>query len=504
HMGFQDYLPYLHWFILLGIATGFAAVLYIKSVGSVESFVHKLNIHPIIPPIAGAFLTGMIGIISPKSGPQNLEFAPIGLDNPLFGIEDVENIPSIFGNGYETITQLFANSPNLENWSFLGSGVVIVLLLLISLKLLATAFSVGSGNSGGVFAPALFVGAATGYCYATILNSAVKTISFTSQDYALFTLVGLAAVFAGSSRAILTMIFMASELTSSYYAFIPLMITCSISYFISRLTLQDSIYTLKLRQKGLKVSMAGPTDLLETMKVKDIMTTDVICVPENMTMKEFYPLAQTLEYFGYPIINFQGKYQGIVTVVHLRQAQLDGQIDKTVLELGEKDPYVLYPDETVEQAMSLLYRSQIGRIAVLDSPETNNLVGIVSHTDIIKCLELQKVKDHEDRKRADLNMIKHELRVLEETIGEHPQLKEKVKVIRRKPKEALWERNLLEYLRECSEKVPLEPLKEEKHEKSTKPSKKKKSSTAKTTTKSIRTKKPPKTKVEDKKPNENE
>ncbi|NHJ05654.1 MAG: chloride channel protein [Candidatus Heimdallarchaeota archaeon] len=458
---FSDYLPYLHWFLLLGVVAGLIAIFYTKSLGFIEKISHNIKIHPIYVPIIGGALTGLLGLLSPKNPAQNIDFSPIGSENTLFTITDVEGIPRIFGIGYETITALFYNEPLEESWSIFGSGIVLVLLLLLLLKVLATSLSVGSGNSGGVFAPALVIGATTGYSFAAILNNLIPTIQFTSQDFALFTLAGLASVFAGSSRAVLTMIFMASEMTYSYYTFIPLMITCSISYFISRIVMKENIYTVKLLQRGLDITMAGPTDLLETQKVRDIMTKDVVCVPENMTMNEFYSLAQTLDYFGFPIVDFKGKFQGMVTLVHLKHAQIDKNMDKTVLEMGETNPYVLYPDENVEQAMSLIYRSQIGRIAVLDSPDKRNLIGIVSQTDVFRCLEKQKLKDHEERKQADLDFVKHELKFLEDSIVDHPELTEKVKVIRRKPKEAMWESNLLDYLKECSKTVPIV---DEKHQ----------------------------------------
>ena len=452
---FTDYLPYLHWFLLLGVIAGFMAIFYTKSLGFVEKITHNTKINPFLPPIIGGALTGLVGLLSPRNASLDIVFAPIGKDNPLISVENVEGVPRVFGIGYETITALFNNEPLTDSWSFLGFGIIIILLLVLFLKSIATSLSVGTGNSGGVFAPALVIGSLTGYSFAAIIDNA-PSINFTSQDFALFTLAGLASVFAGSSRAVLTMIFMASEMTYSYHTFVPLMITCSISYFISRITMKENIYTIKLLQRGLDITMAGPTDLLETKKVRDIMTKDVVCVPENMTMKEFYSLAQTLDFTGFPIINFKGKYQGIVTLAHLKHADIDKQLDKTVLEMGDKEHYVLYPNETVEQAMSLIFRSQIGRVAVLDSPENRNLIGIVSQTDILRCLEAQKVKDHEERKKADLEFLKQELKFLEDSIVDHPELTQKVKVVRRRIREAAWESNLHDYLKECATTIPIE------------------------------------------------
>ncbi|NHJ39852.1 MAG: CBS domain-containing protein [Asgard group archaeon] len=472
---FSDYLPYLHWFLLLGVFVGFIAIFYLRSVGLVEKIVHKVkHVHPIVWPIAGGLMTGLLGLISPKAGPQDLSFSPIGEDKPVFTIFGVNGIPRIFGVGYETITALFDNKPLDESWTIFGGGVLLVLVLLVLLKILATGFSVGSGNSGGVFAPSLVIGAASGYFFAALIDRLIPSIVFASQDYALFTIAGLAAVFSGASKAVLTMIFMASEMTHSYHTFIPLMLTCTISYVISKIATKENIYTQKLLQRGINISMAGPTDLLVTYKVKDIMTTDVICVPENMKMREFNTLANTMDHIGYPIINMKGEFQGIVTITHLKLAINSNELDKTVLEAGEKDPYILYPNDTVEHAMSLLYRSDIGRLVVLDSPNSKNMAGIVSNSDVLKCLEIQRVKDLEERKLADRKLHEMELKMVENAIEQYPELKEKVRVISLETIEKQIEKDLLAYLREECEDQPLSVQLEEEYKKHIRERKKRK------------------------------
>ncbi|MBN1329514.1 MAG: chloride channel protein [Candidatus Heimdallarchaeota archaeon] len=458
---FQDYTPYLHWFVLLGIVTGFASVFYVKSVGIIEKLAHKIKTHPIVWPISGAAITGLIGLISPRATSQDLEFRPSPYSDPLIIRENVEGIPRIFGVGYDTITALFENKPIEDGWTLIGGGVIFVVLLLLVLKILATACSVGTGNSGGVFAPALFIGATTGYGFAVIINRIFPSLAFELQDYALFTLVGLASVFSGSARAVLTMIFMSSEMTHSYYTFIPLMISCTISFFISKVTMRESIYTQKLAIRGVNINLAGPTELLELYKVKDIMTKDIICVPEDMRMAEFHSFSDTMDHVGYPIINMQGEFLGMITNIHLKKATALNEMDKTVLDFAEREPYVLYPEETVDQAMRLLYRSDLGRLVVLDSIGSKNIIGIVSNTDVLKCLEMQRLKDLEERKSADQKLIKTELQMVEKAINEYPELFEKIKVIHRGQKELLTEKELLEFLREaCIDKTLEEKIDE--------------------------------------------
>ncbi|HUT81588.1 MAG TPA: chloride channel protein [Candidatus Bathyarchaeia archaeon] len=461
---FSVYVPYLHWFALLGVVTGLVSVFYVKSVGLIEKLVHKVKAHPLIWPIAGGAATGILGLLSPKAGAQDLNFTPVSNSESLFGIPNVVGIPRIFGVGYETITALFENKPIEDGWTIVGGGVILVMILLMLLKILGTACSVGTGNSGGVFAPALFIGATTGYGFAVVINRIFPTLGFSLQDYALFTLVGLASVFSGSSRAVLTMIFMASEMTHSYYTFIPLMISCTLSYFISRISMRENIYTQKLALRGVNISLAGPTDLLETYKVRDIMTKDVICVPENMSMREFDSFIDTMDHVGYPIINMQGEFLGMITTTHLKKALASKEMDKTVLDSAQKEPYVLYPEETVDQAMRLLYRSDLGRLVVLDSIGSKNIIGIVSNSDVLKCLEIQRFKDLEERRFVDKELAKSELQMVEKTLEEYPKLFDKVKVIHREHKEKMTEKELLEFLRESCIEKSLEEKVNEKYQ----------------------------------------
>ena len=177
---------------------------------------------------------------------------------------------------------------------------------------------------------------------------------------------------------------------------------------------------------------------------------------------EFDSLVKTMDHLGYPIINMEGKFLGMITTTHLKEALSTNQMDKTVYEIGEKDPYVLFPNETLDQAMSLLFRSEIGRIAVLDSPETRNLVGIISNSDILRGLEMQKLKDLEERRYADQKLAELELRLVQKTIEKYPELAEKVKVIKREDVNRIIEKDLLNFLREkCAVNTLKEKIEEE-------------------------------------------
>lgn len=419
----DSFMGDIHWLLLLGIFAGLVAIFYTKFFHFLRGLFERLPIHPLLLPISGGLLTGLVGLLSPQN---------------------YQGLPLTFGGGYETITAVLNDDYTVLDEINPFSSIILLLAVLAILKLLATTFSIGTGNSGGIFAPALFIGC----CSGGFFSKTISLLPNESLNHSVFALMGLASVFAGATKAPLTMIIMSAEMTGNFVLLIPLMLTCSVSYLLCRFALKESIYTQSLADEGLAVSLAGPTELLAKYKVEDVMTRDVICVPKDMTMEEFYSLVLTMDHLGYPIIDIDGTFQGIITTSHLKKAQIQGEMAATVYERGVKEPQVLYPDQSVDEAMRMLYRSEIGRLVVLDSPEKRNLVGIVSNSDVLKCLELQHIQDLEKRRRVDQQLAIAELEIVEKAITERPELEKKVKVITRKKDNQLIERDLLKFLEE--------------------------------------------------------
>ncbi len=147
----------------------------------------------------------------------------------------------------------------------------ILLLLLFGAKLLATSLSLGSGASGGIFSPSLFMGAVLGGAYALLISQVVPGLSLDPTNTAI---IGMAALVAGATGAVITSIVMIFEMTRDYYVIVPLMAAVSVAYGIRRVFMMDSIYTLKLRRRGhfLPDSLHTPVYMLRTAE-------DVLSVP---------------------------------------------------------------------------------------------------------------------------------------------------------------------------------------------------------------------------------
>jgi CIC family chloride channel protein len=206
--------PELVLFILLGALLGLLSVVWIHSLSTIDGFFHRLPLPDKYRPGIGGLLVGIIIVF----------------------------VPLVARVGYP-VTEIALN----------GGLLLFPLLLLMIFKMLATSTTLGSGGSGGVLAPSLFVGAMGGGAFGLLFQVAVPGMLTPPMAFAV---VGMAALFAGASRAPLTCILLIAEMTRSYQLLVPLMVACVASYVASSAIQRDSIYTWKLSRRGIDLKSA--------------------------------------------------------------------------------------------------------------------------------------------------------------------------------------------------------------------------------------------------------
>lgn len=198
-------------YLAFGAITGLLAAVVTKSIYWVEDQFEKLPIHWMWWPAMGGLAVGLIGLIEPRS----------------------------LGVGYSNITLNLAGS--------MGLGAAASILVW---KFLSWSIALGSGTSGGTLAPLLTLGAAFGFLAGTILGSYVPELH---TDVSTMALIGMAALFAGSSRALLASVLFALEGTKQPMGLVPLLGCCSIAYLVSSMVMKNSIMTEKIARRGLQV-----------------------------------------------------------------------------------------------------------------------------------------------------------------------------------------------------------------------------------------------------------
>jgi H+/Cl- antiporter ClcA len=233
------------WYILLGAITGIAAAFISKSIYFIEDLFEKLPIHWMWWPAIGALAVGVTGY-----------FAPYTL-----------------GVGYSNISQLLSGNLSVQ-----------IVIGLCFLKFISWSVSLGSGTSGGTLAPLLTIGGATGLG----LGMLVLTI-FPHSDINLPTcaLIGMAAMFAGAARALLTSIVFAFETTMQPHGLLPLLGACTAAYFVSFFLMKSSIMTEKIQRRGVTTPDAYSPDILQGIRAEDAMDRNVNI--ENEPLVYVYP-----------------------------------------------------------------------------------------------------------------------------------------------------------------------------------------------------------------------
>jgi CIC family chloride channel protein len=282
-------------------------------------------------------------------------------------------IPAFFGVGYEVVSV-----------ALLGNTTLIVGLILLFLKLIATTLTLGSGGSGGTFAPALFLGAMLGVVFGHAVNALFPNITAPAGAYAL---VGMAAVLAGTAHAPATSILLLFELTRDYNIILPLMLATVISVLISKTIQPQSSYTIKLARRGIHLQQGRDVDLMESVTVAEAMERNYESVPPDLPVTELATAFERTHHHGFPVVTTDGTLVGVVTVSDLKRA-LDENHNfeqRKVKDIATThDTLVAYPSESLATAMLRLGVRGVGRLPVVSQDQPPRFLGMLRRENIIR------------------------------------------------------------------------------------------------------------------------
>ncbi len=378
--GYSFSISELPSYLVLGLFCGVISVGFIKILHDVEHTFDRRKIHPVVKPVIGALLLGVVGVGY---------MLAIRAHNPAAAGE----VPHFFGNGYETIRSLIEPASYGEAEAathMIGAGAaharpvpaaLWAIVLLLACKALGTALTLGSGGSGGVFAPSLFLGAAAGAAFGVALEQ-VGLMPHNGSPAA-YALVGMAAVLAGTSHAPLTAIILLFEITRDAYVLLPIMLSAVVATIVAQLLMRDSIYTHALRARGL---LLGST--LDTTMLRKLTARDIQAGPHNPIHPDD-PITRLLEYRDrlrindFVICDREGCFLGMVTGDDLRQVVLapDAAPYMTVDELLRKDFPVIDPDETLDSAMEKFSKHLVASLPLVEGgtgPRARRVTGLIT------------------------------------------------------------------------------------------------------------------------------
>ncbi|MFK0291834.1 chloride channel protein [Streptomyces sp. NPDC090442] len=281
-------------------------------------------------------------------------------------------LPEMYGVGY----------PVLEK-ATRGGYVIAFLLLLLVGKVVATSLTIGIGGSGGVFAPSLFIGAMLGAAYGALAG---HLIPGTAGEAGAYALVGMGAVFAGASHAPITAVVILFELTGQYTIILPLMLAIVLATATSRLLTRDTVYTLKLRRRGIDLHTPAPHAALGAQTVGAAMDD----VPEPLSPKAELTTAADLlarsERGVLPVVDDHGRCLGTLTARAVAEALADSPAARPgrVGDLVRPTP-AISADMPLATAVHALATASGTSLPVLD-PDGKRLVGWLTHQSVLRTL----------------------------------------------------------------------------------------------------------------------
>ena len=350
----------------LGLLAAGASIVFVRALYKCEDIFDQCRLPEYLKPAAGGLLVGAVGVAFPQVfgvgyGPQPVGSGPGALDLVLVGR--------------------------------IGLGMATALVLL---KLVATSLTIGSGGSGGVFAPSLFIGAMLGGTFGQIAHHFWPAVTAGSGAYSL---VGMGAVFAGAAHAPITAILILFEMTGDYRIILPLMTAVVTSSLVAQRLSRDNIYTLKIRRRGIDLAEQPATDLLDSVTVGEVMTTDFETVQANMPVVQLLDRLLQSRRRGLPVVDAEDKLIGIVTLSDVQRSAVSGDADRTVADIATLSPVTCFPDQTVREALQQLGGREIGRLPVVDRLDSTRILGVLRRENVVTAYA-RLLHDNEAVRRA--------------------------------------------------------------------------------------------------------
>ncbi|GAB6264749.1 MAG: chloride channel protein [Methanothrix sp.] len=344
----------------IGPLFGFLSFLWVKGYYFFEDRFQDLPLPDILKPAVGGLTAGVCGIFFFEFG--------------------------IMGVGYEGINNIFMLAARAP-----ATDLLLLLLALGLLKMLATSSTVGSGGSGGVFAPTLYIGTMFGLAGGMLAEILAPDQIANPLDYGLL---GMGALFAGTAGAPLTCIFMITEMTGNYSGLPSLIICCITSYTVARILLKGgSIYTIKLMRKGIYLDLPQP--VLSEVSVGEAMHKEVITVSPLCRISEVRDGIYHCNYTGFPVVD-EGRLVGMITFDDIRRIPPHEQEKMTVKEVAVRAPITINPHQSAKIAMDIMYENDVGRLAVVEKDDAQKLIGIITRSDVIRAYEREMKRSQDE------------------------------------------------------------------------------------------------------------
>ncbi len=358
-----------HWnelgnYIILGFLCAAVAVAFIRLLNRTEDVFERLRMPGVFKPMLGGAAVGLLGLMTVVAFHGSIRAEP-----------------TIFGKGYAFIGLCIGTASEERFAAFeLTAGVLVVLTLA---KIVATSLTLGSGASGGVFAPALFMGATTGYALGLLVQ---RFDLYAGVNPATYSLVGMASVLAATTHAPMAAMVMLFEITHNYLIVLPVMFSCTVAMLIARMFCAQSAATLRLQHKGIQFGLHAKMAMLRRFTVRDIMEPGAVIVEGVMPLQEIILKTADEDVSDFIVVDERGDYQGLLCEKDMRNTLVHPEAIPLIIgeELARHDVPVVSADDTLDKILELFSHSEVNSLPVCENSKPNAFVGMVTRAALLR------------------------------------------------------------------------------------------------------------------------
>jgi CIC family chloride channel protein len=343
-------------YLAMGVCCGGLALLLMTMVSGLPRLYQRTPLPVWILPACGGLAVGMLGLLWPQA----------------------------LGLGYTTINQALTNQLPLT----LAAWLVLI-------KILTTGFSLGSGMSGGIFAPSLFIGAMIGTVFGNIAQALWPA---THDTTAFFSIIGMGALVGGTTLAPITAIMTIFELTYNYEVILPLMVACIPSVLVVQVMHGYSIYETSLINRGINIVRGHDVNRLRNMLVYHSMCTEIETVEEKTPLGRVAEQMAASNFPHFIVVNGEGQMTGVLTLRDLRgllskESRQAISWTTPAAELMQRQVITLKETDSMETAFDLFARHDISFLPIMAGNDPSRVVGFLKKSDLVAAYDQQVLKD---------------------------------------------------------------------------------------------------------------
>jgi CIC family chloride channel protein len=332
-------------YLIMGVAGGTVAVLFTKILYATDDLFSKIPRLPDhLKPALGGLFVGLIALFFPE----------------LYGFDD----------------QAIHNA-------LLERTAIGTLLLLTILKILATSFSLGSGGSGGLFIPSLFIGATFGAFFGSVMNHYFPAITATPGAYAL---VGMGIMIAGTTHATISALMLIFEITNNYQIILPLMLGTIIATITSRLIMRENIYTMRIALSGEYIFKGRNMTLLQSIPIHQHVQTKFDSLTENLPFGKILDLLRHSNHSAFPVLSPNKKLVGLVSLQNIRSYMFDKELYPLLIakDIMQEEFFTVHPDQSLAEVLRLFDLTDAELIPVTKKKKKEYLLGVIYRDELMR------------------------------------------------------------------------------------------------------------------------